>query len=103
HHPEPAALHRGHARKDRDLLYIQQRAVRRSNIRGAVDRGPDALDDRLVLDPQTEGAVPVRRLRRITGSSRQGEAVPWSLSRPDRSTRLFLLYRANSVGALWDR
>ena len=36
--------------------------------------GPDAHDDLLVLDPQTEGAVPVRRLRRGSRGGRQGEA-----------------------------
>ena len=37
----------------------------------------------LVLDPQTEGAVPVGRLCRGTGSRRQGEAVALGRSRPD--------------------
>ena len=32
--------------------------------------GPDVPDDLLVLDPKTEGAVPVGRLRRGTGSRR---------------------------------
>ena len=69
HHREPATLHRDHAGPDRDLLHLQRRAVRRGGVRGPADGRPDDLDGLLVLDPQTEGALPVRRLRR--GALRQ--------------------------------
>ena len=64
-----------HAGPDHDLLHLQRCAVRRGSVRGSAHRGPDSHDGLLVLDPQTEGAVPVGRLRRGTGSRRQGEAV----------------------------
>ena len=62
------------------------------------DRMP--ADDLLVLDPQTEGAVPVRRLRRGARGSRQGEGAALGLSRPDPAARLLLLHRADGGGAL---
>ena len=100
HHREPATLHRDHAGPDRDLLHLQRRAVRRGGVRGAADGGPDDLDGLLVLDPQTEGAVPVRRLRRGARGSRQGEAAPLGRSRSDPAARLLLLHRADGGGAL---
>ena len=78
---EPATLHRDHAGPDRDLLHLQRRAVRRGGVRGATDRRIGCPDDLLVLDPQTEGAVPVGRLRRGSRGSRQGEAAPFGRSR----------------------
>ena len=57
-------------------------------------------DDLLVLDRQTEGAVPVRQLCRGTGSGRQREAGACSLRRPNPAARLLLLRRINGVGAL---
>ncbi len=50
-HPEPATLHRDHAGPDGDLLHLQRSAVRRGDVRGATDRGRDAPDDLLLLDP----------------------------------------------------
>ena len=64
HHPEPATLHRDHAGPDRDLPHFQRRAVRRGGIRGATAARSECHDDLLLLDPETEGAVPVERLRR---------------------------------------
>ena len=61
-------------------------------------RSPD--DDLLVLDRQTEGAVPVRQLCRGTGGGRQREAGACSLRRPNPAARLLLLLRINGVGAL---
>ena len=47
-------------------------------------------DDLLLLDPETEGAVPVGRLRRGSRGGRQGEAAPFGRSRSDPATRLLL-------------
>ena len=89
-----------HAGPDRDVLHLQRRAVRQSDVRGADDRRPEAIGDLLVLDPQTEGAVPVRRLRRGSRGSRQAEAAPFGCSRPDPAARLLLLFRADGGGVL---
>jgi hypothetical protein len=56
-----------------------------------------------VLDPQTEGAVPVRGLRRGPCGSRQGQGAALDHSRPGPVTRLFLLHRADRGGALRER
>jgi predicted ATPase len=78
---------------------LQRRAVR-CGVRGASDRGPDAHVGLLLLDPQTEGALPVRRLRRGARGSQQGEAAPCGRSRPDPTARLLLLWRADGGGML---
>ena len=54
----------------------------------------------LLVGLQTESAVPLRRLPRCAGRSRQGEAVDWSLHRPNPARRLLLLHRVNGVCAL---
>ena len=59
-----------------------------------------SCDGLLVLDPQTEDAVPVRGLCRGSRGSRQGEAAPFGRSRSDPAARLLLLRRADGGGAL---
>ena len=54
----------------------------------------------LVLDPQAEGALPVRRLRRGARGSRQGEGAALGLTRAYPVARLLLLHRADGGGAL---
>ena len=100
---EPATLHRDHAGPDRDLLHLQRRAVRRGGVRGATDGGPDAHDDLLVLDPQAEGAVPVRRLRRGARGSRQGEGTALGRSRSVSSCSTTFYYAALTVAALYEK
>ena len=75
-------------------------AVRRSELRSPADGRPDGHDGLLLLDCQTEGAVPVRGPRRGARCSREGEAAPLGLSRSDTATRLLLLQRADRGGAL---
>ena len=100
HHPEPATLHRDHAGPDRDFSTFSDAQFDEATFEAQVSGGPDALDDLLVLDPQTEGAVPVRRLRRGARGSRQGEAAPFGHSRSDSATRLLFVHRADGGGAL---
>src|SRR5258706_530548 len=75
----------------------------RGEVRGAADRESDGLDDLLVLDAQTEGAVPVERLRRGSRGSQQGEGAALDLSRSDPAARLLLLCRAYGGGMLRER
>src|SRR5208337_5262933 len=73
---------------------------RRGGVRDATDEQPNAHDGLLLLDPESAGAVPVRRLRRGSRGSRQGEGAALGLSRPDPVTRLLLLHRADGGSAL---
>ncbi len=99
-HREPATLHREHAGSRCDLLYLQRRAIRRGGVRSATDVRTDADRDLLVLDSQTQGAVPLRRLRRGPGGGRQGEGAALDLSRTVAAVRLLLLHRADGGGTL---
>ena len=56
----------------------------------------------LLLDPQAEGAVPVRRLRRGARGSRQGEGAALGLNRPVSSCSTTLYYAALTVAALYE-
>ena len=69
-------------------------------IRSAIGGGPDADVGLLPFNPQTEGAVPVRRLRRGARGSRQGEIVALVRSYSDSAARLLSLCRADRGGAL---
>ena len=63
--------------------------------------GPDKYDDLLVLDPQTEGAVSILRLRRGSCGGRQGKGAALGLC-----YKIHLLdyyyYTALAVAALYE-
>ena len=61
-----------------------------------------AIDGLLVLDPQTQGAVPVRRLRRGARGSREGEARCFGPSAGQIQLLDYFYYTALTVAALYE-
>ena len=63
---------------------------------------PESHGDLLVLDPQTEGALLVGRLRRSIGNGRQGEAVTYGAQSARLEMLDYIFYSALTVAALYE-
>ncbi len=68
-HREPATLHREHAGSHANFSTFSDAQFDEAAFEAQLAAEPDADPDLLALDPQTQGAVPLRRLRR--GPARQ--------------------------------